>query len=1425
MANEFVARKGIISIGIISGSGDLNIANNGIIGGNLTVGGTLTAQEFRAELVSSSIIYESGSTKFGDTLDDTHQRTGSFFISGTAFTVTSSNFNLLGAFNQNGTSTISGQLNVDNIRIDDNTISSQNSNGNIELTPNGTGDVYLNADTVRIGDLNTASILTTNGTGNLTLSTNNGTNSGTFVINQGINGNIALTPNGTGTINLAANTNVTGTLNATTALTSSLLTIDNIRIDGNTISSINTNGNITLDASGSGIVDVKDGLTVTGSLIVSSSLSVGTTSTVNRFTFDGGNIGSPTFLSGFAGAGFRLQSGSNEPVGGSASGSGWKLEIDHLSVRGTMKIYELLINQIRATNGSLWVSSVGKVETVIRSGSSSTFYLFFDTGSNSGSSTNIGHGFFPGDLIRAQRFIWGGQAGGTGSRAEVYRSDLEVVTVSGSIITASLRAGATAPSGGFEFVRIGSTSNVNRRGAVYLTADDNDAPFIDVIDKVDSFAAFESTAKNKVRMGKLNGITSPTFGPLTGSGGTELYGFWASGSAYLEGGINAAFGKIANLTITGSSIYTGTGTYSNTNTPFFLSSSGQLSLKDRFIWDGNNLFISGALTASAGNIANFFIDANNLWAGSSSISGNTTNIIINSSNPKIALGPTASLITVAGTQAGVILSGSGDFKAFGTGNNFIRKLGTSLEIRSENIALTGSNIEITANGTSSKIRLGNVTSANDTATTTSGSYIDNLGNALFQRNTNNYLQISGSQVVIRSENFVLSGSTFRLNSAAGGTFALGATLPTSHTSGTGIFLSGSGQVLIGSATGNRIQFDGSNLILSSSTFLLGNASNFVSGSDGNIRISGSNVQIQTPSFYLGGATQFISGAGGTIEISSSNFHLKNGNITASNGIFSGQITATTGSFTGNVNVGTDTYVIIGPNATAGNPGAGVNVPTSSINPSFAAVTLTESGGSYIIPASSSIQTNFTGSLISQSSGKRIIASGSIDIEINTIFSQIRTVDGKVVVSLYRDSTQVSSVQIPFSYVTSSFGTRTITGDGPYELFHTILDNNTYNFSIRSQVIVDDVTPGTSPVSQNVSFGTINGSFLLTPPPNLAIRNSGIFVNYSDREQSLLDIALAGGSGGSTSTGGGGGGGTVTSITAGAGLLGGTIVDIGTISLDTGSAHFVSGARKTISVTDTTGASGIDLTYNNGTGVLSGTLVNSSLTVGSTAISLGGTATTIAGLTSLTSTNITGSTISASGTVTANTFSGGSFSGTTITASGNAKLGDATVDAHTVTGSFGISGSLNVNGQSTFTAVTATGNVKLGDATTDSHTVTGSLGISGSFNVLQSSYGVQVSSSITTGTNAVVASIATGSFNGVYFDYTIGIASTGRRIGTVMTTWLPGGTNVEYTDFSTLDMGLTGGVSMAADIATGNIRLRANNTSGQTVEVRTITRAI
>ena len=68
-------------------------------------------------------------------------------------------------------------------------------------TSSATGSlIRLNALTTNIGKHNNNATLTTSGTGDLTLNTNSGTNSGTIKIFDGANGNITLTPNGTGAV-------------------------------------------------------------------------------------------------------------------------------------------------------------------------------------------------------------------------------------------------------------------------------------------------------------------------------------------------------------------------------------------------------------------------------------------------------------------------------------------------------------------------------------------------------------------------------------------------------------------------------------------------------------------------------------------------------------------------------------------------------------------------------------------------------------------------------------------------------------------------------------------------------------------------------------------------------------------------------------------------------------------------------------------------------------------------------------------------------------------------------------------------------------------------------------------------------------------------------------------------------------------------
>src|SRR6056300_1642808 len=72
--------------GSLSVGSNINVTGDGVILGDLTIGGIVTAQEFISEYVSSSVIYESGSTQFGNSSDDTHIRTGSINHSGSATT-------------------------------------------------------------------------------------------------------------------------------------------------------------------------------------------------------------------------------------------------------------------------------------------------------------------------------------------------------------------------------------------------------------------------------------------------------------------------------------------------------------------------------------------------------------------------------------------------------------------------------------------------------------------------------------------------------------------------------------------------------------------------------------------------------------------------------------------------------------------------------------------------------------------------------------------------------------------------------------------------------------------------------------------------------------------------------------------------------------------------------------------------------------------------------------------------------------------------------------------------------------------------------------------------------------------------------------------------------------------------------------------
>ena len=90
------------------------------------------------------------------------------------------------------------------------------SNADVDINPNGTGNVVLKTDLVSIGGGSEVGHVSSNGAYDLKLDTNSSTNSGSIIITDGSNGDITTAPNGTGAAKI---TNNAGTNQSTQTIT------------------------------------------------------------------------------------------------------------------------------------------------------------------------------------------------------------------------------------------------------------------------------------------------------------------------------------------------------------------------------------------------------------------------------------------------------------------------------------------------------------------------------------------------------------------------------------------------------------------------------------------------------------------------------------------------------------------------------------------------------------------------------------------------------------------------------------------------------------------------------------------------------------------------------------------------------------------------------------------------------------------------------------------------------------------------------------------------------------------------------------------------------------------------------------------------------------------------------------------------------
>ena len=163
-----------------------------------------------------------------------------------------------------------------------------------------------------------------------------------------------------------------------------------------------------------------------------------------------------------------------------------------------------------------------------------------------------------------------------------------------------------------------------------------------------------------------------------------------------------AVGAIGGTTVTSTKIYIGTGTHNNSNTSFYVDNDGKFSLKDKLVWDGTTLSITGNITVSGGNAATT-TQVNTAQSTADSAATAAANAATaatnaqNTANTKITAGGAATdvnsnVTTISGgkIRTGVIESTgfsytSGDFSTTGTQINLDNGL-----IRSKNFLIDSS---------------------------------------------------------------------------------------------------------------------------------------------------------------------------------------------------------------------------------------------------------------------------------------------------------------------------------------------------------------------------------------------------------------------------------------------------------------------------------------------------------------------------------------------------------------------------------------------------------------------------------------------------------------------------------------------------------------------------------------------------------------
>jgi hypothetical protein len=236
-------------------------------------------------------------------------------------------------------------------------------------------------------------------------------------------------------------------------------------------------------------------------------------------------IESYNYASGWTGSGFRFND----------NGEG---ELSDLSVRETLLARELEVRKLSFSKGPFGVSpGAGTVSEAISGGTTANgnpeYDLVFEEP----------HGLAAGDYLLAQKFD-------PSSTQVISQSRLYVTAIeSDKRVQVGVLEGTQAPQRGTEYI-VAASEDSGRDSMLYMNPY---GPHLDVLDGLSDFSDWESRHPN-VRLGNLDGISSPEFGSMSGHGAYFEDNTYIGSRAEIGG-----LGASANIVSTGHTQKTSSG--------------------------------------------------------------------------------------------------------------------------------------------------------------------------------------------------------------------------------------------------------------------------------------------------------------------------------------------------------------------------------------------------------------------------------------------------------------------------------------------------------------------------------------------------------------------------------------------------------------------------------------------------------------------------------------------------------------------------------------------------------------------------------------------------------------------------------------------------------------------------------------------------